>query len=332
MIAPERDAAATIRRDQYAAMLRIRRIEEAIAARYADQEMRCPVHLSVGQEGVAVGVASALEPRDYAFSTHRAHAHYLAKGGDLRAFLAELHGKEAGCCAGRGGSMHVIDLAANFLGATPIVGSSLPIGVGAAFGSVMQGEDRVSVIFFGDGSTEEGVFSEALNFAALKSLPVVFVCENNLYSVYSPLGVRQAAGRDVVAVAEANGVRALRGDGNDVEAVRAIAAGAVARARAGAGPTFLEFATYRWLEHCGPNWDNDLGYRTVAEFEAWRARCPIARLEARMTAAGEIDAVATAAIEASIAAEIDDAFAFARSAPFPTPDRLLVDEYAEPLA
>jgi pyruvate dehydrogenase E1 component alpha subunit len=328
VIAPEREAPAALRRDLYAAMLRIRRVEEAIAARYADQEMRCPVHLSVGQEGVAVGVASGLEARDYAFSTHRAHAHYLAKGGDLRAFLAEIHGKDCGCCAGRGGSMHVIDLAANFLGATPIVGSSLPVGVGAAFGTVMQGDDRVTAIFFGDGSTEEGVFSEALNFAALKSLPVLFVCENNLYSVYSPLAVRQAPGRDTVAIAAAHGVRAIRDDGNDVERVRALVREAAAIARAGGGPTFMELATYRWLEHCGPNWDNDIGYRTVEEFEAWRLRCPIDRLETSMRANGEIDDRAIAAIEAGIAAEIDDAFTYAREAPFPAPDRLLADEYA----
>jgi pyruvate dehydrogenase E1 component alpha subunit len=328
MIAPPRTDPGQLRRALYAAMVRVRRVEEAIAARYADQEMRCPVHLSVGQEAVAVGVASGLEPRDYAFSTHRAHAHYLAKGGDLRAFLAEIHGKDDGCCAGRGGSMHVIDLAVNFLGATPIVGSSLPVGVGAAFGSVMQGDDRVTAIFFGDGSTEEGVFSEALNFAALKSLPVVFVCENNRYSVYSPLEVRQASDRDLVAIAAAHGVRALRDDGNDVERVRDLVRDPAALARAGGGPTFLELATYRWLEHCGPNWDNDLGYRTVEEFEFWRARCPIERLETAMRANGEIDDAAVAAIEADVAAEIDDAFAYARAAAFPAPERLLVDEYA----
>ena len=153
--------------------------------------VRCPVHLSIGQE--AFGRRRSPQAR-FAMSTHRSHAHYLAKGGDLNAFLAEIHGKDAGCCAGRGGSMHLIDLEANFLGATPIVGSSLPVGVGAAFGSSMRGEDRVTVVYFGDGATEEGVFSESLDFAALKKLPVIFVCENNLYSVYSPLP-RQARGR-----------------------------------------------------------------------------------------------------------------------------------------
>ena len=329
MIAPARETTSL---RLYTAMLRIRRVEEAIAARYAAQEMRCPVHLSIGQEAVAVGVSAGIEPGDYAFSTHRAHAHYLAKGGSLEAFLAEIHGKDAGCCSGRGGSMHVIDLEANFLGATPIVGSSLPVGVGAAFGSVMLGQDRVTVIYFGDGSTEEGVFSEALNFAALKSLPVLFVCENNLYSVYSSLDVRQPKGRDNVAVAKAHGVRALRDDGNDVRRVMELTREAADIARAGGGPSFLEFSTYRWLEHCGPNWDNDLGYRSPAEFEAWRERCPVDRLATSLTASGELDASAIATIEAEIATEIDAAFTFARNAPYPTENRLLVDEYASPLS
>ena len=321
-----------LRRALYFEMLRVRRVEETIARRYSEQEMRCPVHLSIGQEGVAVGVAAALNPRDYAFSTHRAHAHYLAKGGNLVTFLAELYGKDAGCCAGRGGSMHLIDLEAGFLGATPIVGSSLPVGVGAAFGTAMRGEDRVTAVFFGDGATEEGVFSESLTFAALKKLPVLFVCENNMYSVYSPLAVRQAPTRDAVAIAKAHGAHAARGDGNDVELVRDLVAEAATRARCGGGPTFLELTTYRWLEHCGPNFDNDLGYRTPAEFEVWRERCPIARLERSMRERNEIDDEAISAIEREIATEIDAAFETAKMLPFPSRERLLVDEYADPLS
>jgi TPP-dependent pyruvate/acetoin dehydrogenase alpha subunit len=320
-----------MRRALYYEMLRIRRIEESIARRYAEQEMRCPVHLSVGQEGVPVGVAAALRPSDYAFSTHRAHAHYLAKGGNLFTFLAELYGKEAGCCAGRGGSMHLIDLDAGFLGATPIVGSSLPVGVGAAFGTAMQSQDRVTAVFFGDGATEEGVFSESLTFAALVKAPVLFVCENNLYSVYSPLSVRQAANRDAVAIAEAHGVRSVRGDGNDPEFVRDVVAEAAERARRGDGPTFFEFATYRWLEHCGPGYDNDIGYRTPEEFEDWKKRCPLAALERKMREAGEVDDAGILVIEMQIAREIDAAFARAKAAPFPEHDQLLADEYAVPV-
>ena len=317
---------AQLRRTMFRSMLRIRRVEEAIAARYSEQEMRCPVHLSIGQEAVASGVAAALEPRDYVLSAHRAHAHYLAKGGDLRAFVAELYGRAEGCCEGRGGSMHLIDLEAGVLGATPIVGSTLPVAVGAALGSVMRGEDRVTAIFFGDGATEEGVFSEALNFAALRSLPVVFVCENNRYSCYTPLELRQPHERDNVTIAAGHGIPGDRGDGNDVEAVRALTAQAVARARAGAGPTYLEFATYRWLEHCGPAEDDHLNYRPSDDVAAWRARDPIALFAAELRERGELGDAAREALESEIAAEIDEVFAWARSAPWPAPERLYADQ------
>ncbi|MGE3856326.1 MAG: thiamine pyrophosphate-dependent dehydrogenase E1 component subunit alpha [Dehalococcoidia bacterium] len=298
-------------------LLRIRMVEEAIADRYEHQEMRCPVHLSIGQEGVAVGVAAALGPQDAVLSSHRAHAHYLAKGGDLRRMIAEIHGRVTGCCGGMGGSMHLVDLEAGFLGSTPIVGGSLPVAAGVAFGAQQQRRDRVTVAFFGEGTTEEGVFYETLNFAALHRLPIVFVCENNLYSVYSPMSVRQPDARDIPGIARAMGVPAASGDGNDVHAVRALTAEAVARARRGEGPTLLEFSTYRWREHCGPLYDNDIGYREESEFLDWRERCPVEREERRAVRAGECDAAAVEAARAAIAAEIDEAFAFALASPFP---------------
>lgn len=310
-------------------MLRIRLVEEAIAARYGEQEMRCPVHLSIGQEAVAVGVAAALEAEDRVMSTHRAHAHYLAKGGDLRAMLAELYGKRTGCSAGKGGSMHLVDLRVHMLGSTPIVGSSLPVAVGTAFGAWLADEPRVTVAFFGEGATEEGTFPESLDFAALKALPVVFVCENNLYSVYSPLGVRQAPDRDRLALARAHGVPAAAADGNDVEAVYARAAEAVRRARSGKGPTYLEFATYRWREHCGPHYDNQLGYRTEAEFRAWQARCPIATYQAHLLRSRVLRRADIVRAGAAMRREIEDAFAFAQASPFPTDRDLLTDVYAE---
>src|SRR5581483_333859 len=190
----------------YHQMLRIRAVEEAIAALYSEQQMRCPVHLSIGQEAVAAGSCAAVEQTDYAMSGHRSHAHYLAKGGSLRAMMAEIYGKAAGCCGGKGGSMHLVDLAAGFLGAVPIVGSTIPIAVGTAFASKARGESRVTLSFFGEGATEEGVFHESINFASLKKLPVVFVCENNFYSVYSPLSVRQPAQREVFQQAIGHGV------------------------------------------------------------------------------------------------------------------------------
>jgi TPP-dependent pyruvate/acetoin dehydrogenase alpha subunit len=317
------------RKQQFAAMLRIRMIEETIADRYAEQEMRCPVHLSIGQEAVAVGVCAALERRDYVVSTHRAHAHYLAKGGNLRAMMAEIYGKETGCCSGRGGSMHLIDLAVNMLGSTPIVGSSLPVAVGSAFGSVLHGEpDRITAAFFGEGMTEEGTFGESLNFAALKKLPVLFVCENNLFSVYSPMNVRQPAARDRCAIARAHGMTALQADGNDVSAVFAATRQAVALARRGEGPVYLEFDTYRWREHCGPNYDNDIGYRTEEEYLSWRARCPIEGLEAQLLADGAYSSAELAALRAALDSEIGDAFAFAEASPFPDPTPRADDIYA----
>ena len=311
------------------AMMRIRLIEEAIADRYAEQQMRCPVHLSIGQEGVAVGVCATLRAGDYTMSTHRAHAHYLAKGGSLKAMLGELYGKETGCCGGRGGSMHLVDRSVGFLGATPIVGSSLPVAVGTAFGSQLQGEDRVTVAFFGEGTTEEGVFAESVNFAALKRLPVVFVCENNLYSVYSPPEVRFHPARDRVALAKAHGIAAGKGDGNDVEQVLAMTGEAVAAVRAGSGPAFLEFDTYRWREHCGPNYDNDIGYRTEEEFLAWQAQCPVSGYRSLLLEQGVVDGAALDGIEAEIGREIEAALADARQASFPSVESMAADLYAE---
>ncbi|MBI4331624.1 MAG: thiamine pyrophosphate-dependent dehydrogenase E1 component subunit alpha, partial [Chloroflexi bacterium] len=182
-----------IEKKLYYAMLRIRLVEERIAELYPEQQMRCPVHLCTGQEAIAAGVSAHLTSDDYALSNHRSHGHYLAKGGDLKAMMAEIYGRVTGCSRGKGGSMHLVDLAAGFLGATPIVGSTIPMAVGAALATVMKGEKRVTVAYFGDAAVEEGVFHESLNFAALKRLPVVFVCENNFFSVYSPLSVRQPA-------------------------------------------------------------------------------------------------------------------------------------------
>ncbi len=326
-----RDAAldAGLRKSLWRGMLRIRMVEEEIARRYPEQEMRCPVHLSIGQEGVAVGVCSALEQRDYAMSAHRAHAHYLAKGGDLKAMIAEMYGRRTGCAGGKGGSMHLVDPAANMLGAVPIVGGSIPIAVGAAFASWMKNEDRVTAVFLGDGATEEGVFAESLNFAALKGLPVLFICENNLYSVYSPLSVRQAAGRDRTAIARAHGLEAREADGNDVEAVYRLSREAAERARAGKGPSYLEFSTYRWLEHCGPSYDNHMGYRSEEEFAAWRAQCPVLRQQTILERDGLLAAEEPAALKRALAAEIEEAFAFAKSSPYPAPAELMTDLYAD---
>jgi pyruvate dehydrogenase E1 component alpha subunit len=304
--------------DRYRKMLRIRMVEEAIADHYAEGEMRCPVHLSIGQEAAAVGVCEALAPSDKVYSTHRCHAHYLAKGGDLNRMFAEICGKAVGCVGGRGGSMHLMDIEKGMIASIPIVSSAIPVAVGSALADKRMGTGKVTVAFLGDASVEEGVFHESANFAVLHRLPVVFVCENNLYSVYTPLAQRQPD-RPLTEAARAHGMPALQGDGNDVEACSALAAEAVARARAGAGPTFLLLDTYRWREHCGPNFDNHIGYRTEAEFRQWAERCPLRRLRERL--AGGLTQDAEATMHAAIAAEIEAARAFARTAPLPDPSQ-----------
>jgi pyruvate dehydrogenase E1 component alpha subunit len=306
----------------YLGVLRIRLVEERIAAVYAEQQMRCPVHLSVGQEAVAAGVSAALQPEDWALSGHRAHAHYLAKGGSLRAMIAELYGRVTGCCEGKGGSMHLVDTSVGFLGSVPIVGSTIPIAVGTALASRMRGERRVTVAYFGEGATEEGVFHEALNYAVLRRLPVVFVCENNFFSVYSPLSVRQPEGREVWRQAQGYGVEAWKGDGNDAVAVYERTRAAVDKARRGEGPTFLEFVTYRWREHCGPNYDDDLGYRSVEELEAWKRQDPLPRLAGRLLGEGALSQPALDEMARTVEAECDDAFHFAKTSPFPGPEKL----------
>jgi pyruvate dehydrogenase E1 component alpha subunit len=315
-------------RNLYCQMLRIRLVEQRIAELYPEQEMRCPVHLSIGQEAPAVGVCATLSQKDKVLSGHRSHAHYLAKGGDLKRMLAEIYGKSTGCSGGKGGSMHLTDLNAGFIGATPIVGSTIPIAVGAALASRMRGEEAIVAVFFGDGATETGVFHESLNFAVLKGLPVLFVCENNLYSVYSPMNVRQPAGRTIAQLAAAHGLRTERGDGNDVETVWSHTCDASAQIRSGMGPVLLEFLTYRWREHCGPNLDNDIGYRTVEEYESWCQRDPLAICAKRLLDEGVLNQKEIRAEEERIHLEIDDAVAFAKSSPFPTSDNCMSQVYA----
>src|SRR5258708_10436408 len=225
------------RLDLYRQMLRIRLVEERIGELYAEQEMRCPTHLSIGQEATPVGISAHLRRDDMVFSNHRSHGHYLAKGGDLKGMLAERYGSETGCAAGKGGRQHLIEVECGFMGSAPILASTISVGVGAAWAARMEGRDQVAVVYFGDGATEEGAFHEALNFAGTYKLAVLFVCENNLYSVHSALNVRQPAGRPIHALAAAHGMVGVHGDGNDVDVAFRLGAEAVARARAGHGPT-----------------------------------------------------------------------------------------------
>lgn len=309
-------------------MKRIRLVEQEIAERYPDGRMRCPTHLSIGQEAAAIGVGMALEKSDLAVSTHRAHAHYLAKGGDLKAMLAEIYGKATGCCHGRGGSMHLTDTSVGFIGSTAIVGNSIPIGVGLGLSLKIKNTKSVSAVFFGDGCTEEGAFYEAVNFAVVARLPVLFVCENNLYSVYSSLSVRQPNGREIYKLAESIGVPSTIVDGNDVEAVYQATANALECVRSGKGPFFIELTTYRWLEHCGPNYDNNIGYRSEEEFLSWKARDPIQLYEDLLIACGSISSIEINEIRKDLVKEIEAAFSFAEMSPFPDVNEAYLGLYA----
>lgn len=308
----------------YAGMVRIRRAEEAIVALYPEQEMRCPTHLSIGQEAVAVGVCQALRTTDAVLSGHRCHAHYLAKGGSLRAMFAELYGRATGCSAGKGGSMHLVAPESGMLGASAIVAGTVPIAVGVALAAALRGSDEVAVAFFGDAAFEQGVTHESLAFAALRRLPVVFVCENNLYATLTPLAVRQVS-PDIWPRAAAHHLPGVGVDGNDAVAVFRAAAAAVARARRGDGPTFVEAKTYRWREHVGPNVDTDLGSRTQTELDAWMARDPLRLLGRALEAAGILSAAERLAVEAQTDDEVADAVRFAKASPLPEPAALYTD-------
>lgn len=307
----------------------IRGIEEAIAEHYSEGEMRCPTHLSIGQEGVPAALSVCLTNQDYAVSTHRSHAHYLAKGGCPKAMLAEIYGKATGCSGGRGGSMHLIDESVGFKGSTAIVGNTIPIGVGLALSQHIRKENNISVVFVGDGAIEEGVFYEAANFAAVKQLPVLFICENNLYSVYSGLDKRQPQGRKIHKMVQGLGLAAYSGDGNDVVACHELFSNVVHDIKQGKGPAFIELSTYRWREHCGPNYDNNIGYRSEEEFLMWQRLEPIARFEQWLLTNNLMTNECLDNSRQKITHQIEQAFIFAKNSPFPDKSTLGDHVYAK---
>lgn len=308
--------------------MRVRMVEEEIARRYSEQQMRCPVHLSIGQEAVAVGVGNALQTVDVAMSNHRSHAHYLAKGGSLKRMIAEIYGKSTGCAGGWGGSQHLIDLAVNFLGATPIVGGTIPVATGVAWSALMNGEDSIAVSFMGDGATEEGVWHESLNFASLQRLPILYVCENNLYSVNTRLRDRQPS-RPISGIAAAHGLRVMSGDGNDVQEVFRMAQTGRTHAASGAGPVLIELFTYRWREHCGPGNDDNLGCRPSEEINAWRERDPVEKQIRCVLKRGLLGKEDIEVMRKAIGKEINAAFDFAINSPEPeAPDWKEASPYA----
>jgi len=310
----------------YKNMYRVRSVEAEIAKRYNQGKMRCPTHLSIGQEAVPAAFSQLALQKDFVVSSHRGHAHYLAKGGNLKSMIAEIYGKKTGCSKGKGGSMHLIDLSVNFMGTSAIVGNSIPIGVGLGLSAKLNKSKQISFIFFGDGAVEEGVFYESINFATVKKLPVIFICENNFYSVYSPLSVRQPKGRSISKMVEAIGPKVLSCDGNDVIKIHKTINTAISKTRNGEGPFFLEFFTYRWLEHCGPNYDNNLGYRAKEDFDKWKKKDPINNFKKKIKGSLNKD---LKSIEAEVNKEIINAFNFAEKSPFPSVAEAYKGVYAQ---
>lgn len=310
------DIPATLLEAMYVTMLRIRKFEEKVAELVSQREIICPCHLYIGQEAVATGVCSTLRKDDYVFSTHRSHGHYLAKGGDLKALMAELYGRATGCSKGRGGSMHLASPEVGLPGSSAIVAGTIPLSVGAALAFSLQKRDAISVAFFGDGAANEGVFYESLNFAALRRLPVIFICENNLYSTHLPVSAC-LADTNIYKKAEAFNMPGIRVDGNNVVEVFKTAREAIEGARRGKGPTLIEYMTYRWRGHVGPNFDLDKGLRSKEELDYWMNRCPIKALEEFLLKQGIVPESKKTQIYKDIEEEVEESIVFAKESPYP---------------
>jgi pyruvate dehydrogenase E1 component alpha subunit len=304
--------------DMYRSMTRIRLFETKVRDLAKANEIPGFVHVSLGEEASATGVCAALRKTDRITSTHRGHSHLIAKGGRLDRMMAELFGKRTGYCKGKGGSMHIVDFSLGILGANGIVGAGLPIATGSALAAVIAGTDDVTACFFGDGASNEGTFHESLNLAAVWKLPVVFVCENNGFGEFTPMQTVTSV-KDIAVRAKAYDIPGHIVDGNDVLEVYGYASEAVARARAGEGPTLLECKTYRWEGHVVGE-EAFLGagsYRTEQEVSEWKARCPLIRFDKFAAESGKISVADLQRIKQETEAELDQAIKFARESPLP---------------
>jgi len=311
-------------------MVRIRAFEEILVAPILAGEIRTPCHLYSGQEAVAVGLCAALSKDDYLFGNHRSHGHFLAKGGSLKAMAAEIYCRESGCSRGRGGSMHLIDPAVSMLGSAPIVAGTISLAVGAALASSIRDDGRVSVCFFGDGATGEGVLYESLNFAALKKLPIIFACENNLYATHMP--IRECrVNQPIRKIAEPFGIDNHAVDGNDVLQVYDASRQAVETCRRGNGPVFIEFLTYRYRGHVGPD-DNIQGLHTDIrpreELAQWLEKDPIKSLERYLMELRLIDEQGLQSIKDEMEKEVQEAKTHAENSPCPRPEEMENDVFA----
>ena len=312
--------------DVYLMMNKIRKFEDKALSFFEQNKLRGSVHLCVGQEPIPATVCAMLNPDDYISSTHRGHGHCIAKGADLKMAMAELMGKETGYCKGRGGSMHIADLEKGNLGANAIVAGGIPIAVGAALASKMKGENKIAISFFGDSATNEGVFHEALNLAAVWKLPVVFVCENNGYGISVPQW-QSTSVVDISVRAKAYDIPGVTIDGNDVIEIEKAVGKAIKRARSGEGPTLIECKTYRWYGH----WTGDPQvYRTREEVEEWKKKCPIKGFEKylvdnKLATEEELSKLADQAQKM-----VDEAAEFALNSPEPDPAHVMDDVFYVP--
>ncbi len=311
--------------DLYRTMLTIRRFEERVSKEFSEGKIAGYVHLYIGEEAVATGVCSNLQVTDRIVSHHRGHGHCIAKGADIRKMMAEIFGRKTGYCKGKGGSMHIADFSVGMLGANGIVGAGLPIATGAATAAQLEGKGGVAAVFFGDGACQEGEFHETMNMASVWKLPLIFVCENNLYAAFAASGPTTAID-ELYKRAPAYSMPGVPVDGNDVVAVREAAKELIDRARAGKGPAFLECRTYRWHGHFETR--NPVETRPADEVANWKARDPVAAMEKRLLAAGVLTDRQLKDIDVEVLGHIEDAVMFAKDSPFPVPEDALADVYS----
>lgn len=300
----------------------IRKVELKIASEYKNDEMKTPIHLSIGQEAIAAGVCVNLAKEDYVFGTHRSHAQYIAKGGNINRMIAELYLRITGCARGRGGSMHLLAPEQGIFGSTAIVGGCLPLGTGTALASKIKNDGRVSAVFFGDGAADEGTFHESLNFSALNKLPVVYICENNAYAINSH-HLQRHPKNNLYRWAESYGIPGYRIDGNNVLEVAEYSARAITRCRQGEGPTLLEGVTYRWKGHIGTVNDVGEGQRSQEEYDYWLSKCPIKWYSHYLRSIGLLEDTLENSINKEIDKLITEAFEFAINSPKPDASELM---------
>ena len=309
----------------YRMMLTIRRFDERVSKEFFDGNIRGYVHLYIGEEAIATGVCSNLLPGDRIVSHHRGHGHCIAKGADMKRMMAEIYGRKTGYCKGKGGSMHIADFSIGMLGANGIVGAGLPIALGAALAAQLEGKNKVAVVFFGDGACQEGEFHESLSLASIWKLPLIFVCENNLYAAGTPARYALPI-EDIYKKADTYAIPGTVVDGNDVVAVYEVVKELVARTREGGGPSFVECKTYRWHGHFESTFMPDM--RPPEEVKAWKKKCPVAAMERRLLEASILTRQDIEAIDSQVMKQIEDAVNYAVESPFPDPEDALEDVFS----